>query len=179
MKGLEAKFPAVQQVEWTRYLSTLPAERQLDVFPEFLNWLDKEGEVWSTMDSKSMATVTAKANAKPNTTLYSNDGSVPSGSGVCYQCNKPGHLKRNCPDNKPGQSGQGKGGGAAGKKGGGRFQPKHRKFYCPYCKDDSKRGQTFQCDALRKLDFNSRKQMLDANRDCEKCAGDCPKGNCQ
>ena len=26
MKGLEAKFPAVQQVEWTRYLSTLPPE---------------------------------------------------------------------------------------------------------------------------------------------------------
>ena len=115
---------------------------------------------------------------KPSTTMYSGDGDTPSGSGLCFKCNKPGHLKRNCPENKSGGSGQGRGGGAAGKKSGGRFQPKHRKFNCAYCKDDSKRCQTFCCDQLRKLDFNSRKQMLDENRDCDKCAGDCPKGNC-
>ena len=105
MKGLEAKFPAVQQVEWTRYLSTLPADRQMDVFPEFLKWLDIEGEVWATMESKGTATVTAKGNTKPNTTLYSNDRNTAAGN--CFGCNKPGHFAANCPEGDAGKPGKG------------------------------------------------------------------------
>ena len=57
--------------------------------------------------------------------------------------------------------------------------PQHRKFHCAYCKDNSKRCFSNWCESLRKLDFATRKQMLEANRDCEKCAGDCPKGACK
>ena len=45
MKVLEAKFPPTQQVEWTKYLNGLPVDRQVNVFPEFLKWLDIEGNV--------------------------------------------------------------------------------------------------------------------------------------
>merc|ERR1712030_205242 len=70
MKILETKFPPVQQVEWARYLNGLSVERQVNVFPEFLNWLDVEGEVWAAMESKgSTSAVQAKANTKPATTL--------------------------------------------------------------------------------------------------------------
>merc|ERR1712237_49689 len=172
MKGLEAKFPAIQQVEWTRYLSILPSERQLNVFPEFLTWLDKEGAVWSTMDSKSSVATTAKA--KVNTTLYVNDGSTQSGD--CNNCKKPGHYASHCPDRKSGSATRGRGGTAA--KSGGRL-PQHRKFHCAYCKDNSKRCSTNWCPLLRKLNYNERKTYLDANQDCEKCAGDCPKGACK
>ena len=84
MKGLEGKFPTAQQVEWTRHLSKLPPERQRDVFPEFLKWLDIEGEVWAAMESKGTVTVTAKVNAKPNTTLYANDRNTAAGN--CFGC---------------------------------------------------------------------------------------------
>ena len=57
--------------------------------------------------------------------------------------------------------------------------PQYRKFHCAHCKDNSKWCSTNRCESLRKLDFKTRKQMLDANLDCEKCAGDCPKGACK
>ena len=85
--------------------------RQVDVFPEFLKWLDVEGGVWSTMQSKGTASVSAKV-TKPATTLYSNDGNTEV---KCYGCNKTGHFKSNCPESG-GQSGQGKGRGVAAKK---------------------------------------------------------------
>ena len=92
MKILEAKFPPVQQVEWTRYLRGLSVERQGNVFPEFLNWLDVEGEVWVTMESKGSASaVQAKTSTKPVTTLYSSDGSAFTGN--CYKCRKKGILR--------------------------------------------------------------------------------------
>ena len=83
MKLLETKLPPIQQVEWTRYLSGLPAERQVEIFPEFLNWLEVEGSVWSTMESKGAASTPAKSGTKPATTLYSNDGST-TASKNCY-----------------------------------------------------------------------------------------------
>ena len=94
MKALEAKFPPVQQVDWTRYLHGLPAERQVNVFPEFLIWLDIEGGVWSTMESKATASVPAKSGTKPATMLYLNDGSATPGN--CLKCDKPGHWASNC-----------------------------------------------------------------------------------
>ena len=64
----------------------------MNVFPEFLNWLDVEGEVWATMESKGSASaVQAKATTKPATTLYSSDGSTFTGN--CYKCRKKGILR--------------------------------------------------------------------------------------
>ena len=45
MKHLESKFPPTQQVEWTKWLNGLPVDRQVNTFPEFLKWLDIEGNV--------------------------------------------------------------------------------------------------------------------------------------
>ena len=75
MKQLESKFPLNQQVEWTKYLEGLPLDRQVNTFPEFLKWLDTEGNVWSAMESKGMSV--AARNTKPSATMYSNDGSTP------------------------------------------------------------------------------------------------------
>ena len=50
MKAIEAKFPLIEQKEWMKYLKDLPKERQLRMFLEFLNWLEKEGDVWAAME---------------------------------------------------------------------------------------------------------------------------------
>ena len=138
-----------------------------------------EGSVWSTMESKGAASTPAKSAAKPATTLYSNNGST-TASRNCYRCNKPGHFARDCTEqaatSNAANAGRGRG---RGRMRGGKTQtPKHRKFNCAYCKDNTKRCVTAFCSDLRKLDFDTHKQMLDINLDCEKCAGDCPKGAC-
>merc|ERR1712237_263570 len=124
------------------------------------------------MESKGITSaVQAKATTKPATTLYSSNSSTFTGN--CYKCRKQGHIAADCPKGSTGQVG----GGAVAKRGG--RAPQHRKFHCAYCKDNSKRCFTNWCENLRKLDFATRKQMLEANQDCEKCAEDCPKGACK
>ena len=99
-------------------------------------------------------------------------------SGKCHNCNEVGHKRRNCPKPLQGnpQGNQGGKGKFQGRK--GKTQPKHRKFNCAYCRDNTKYCFTAWCEALKKLDFTQRKQLLDTNKDCPECAGDCPAGNC-
>ena len=85
MKLLEAKFPPREQVDWTRHLSELPVERQVNVFPEFMLWLEKKVYVWSAMESKTAPTTSSMPMTKgykPLMTMYTNDGITPSGTGV-------------------------------------------------------------------------------------------------
>merc|ERR1712237_307332 len=119
----------MQQVDWTRHLNMLSQERQKDAFPEFLKWLDAEGEVWAAMESKGAATVVAKINAKPNATLYTTDRNTAAGN--CFRCNKPGHFVVNCPE---GNSGERRGSFGARR---GRKPPQNRLFNCAYCRDDN------------------------------------------
>ena len=56
-----------------KYLKDLPKERQLRMFPEFLNWLEKEGNVWSSMESKGVSAVGKKSSSKSSTTLLTKD----------------------------------------------------------------------------------------------------------
>ena len=84
MKSIEAKFPPVQQIEWTKYLQALPKERQVTIFPEFLGWLEKEGNVWAAMEAKGLS---SQKSSKTNTTLYRTEDK-PSPEGNCFNCNK-------------------------------------------------------------------------------------------
>ena len=51
-----------------RYLQGLPVERRVRMFSEFLNWLEREGNVWNAMESKGWSAVSK--NPKPSTTLH-------------------------------------------------------------------------------------------------------------
>ena len=67
MNSIEAKFPLIQQTEWTKYLEEQPLERRNNSFPELLKWLEKEGNVWAAMEAKGL-TANSKS-SKPSTTL--------------------------------------------------------------------------------------------------------------
>ena len=66
------------------------------MFPEFLKWLEKEGNVWATMESKGLSAVSKSP--KPSTTLYSGMGSKPAFRGTCFNCNEPGYRAGDCPN---------------------------------------------------------------------------------
>ena len=72
MKLIEAKFQPIQQIEWAKYFEKLPRERQINSFPEFLKWLEEEGNVWAAIKAKSLSP--AGKSSKPSTTLYSGTG---------------------------------------------------------------------------------------------------------
>ena len=126
-----------------KYLKDLPKERQLRIFPEFLNWLEKEGDVWAAMEVKGLSSVSK--NSKPSTTLYSGMGNKPAFKGNCFNCNEGGNRAANCPSNEFSESGQSRKKGGGGRKG----RPnQYRKFNCTFCRDDSTWCQTWKCTEL-------------------------------
>ena len=88
MKSIEAKFPPVQQIKWTKYMQALSKERQVTMFLEFLGWLEKEGSVWAAMEAIGLS---SQKSSKTNTTLYSGAGGKPTPKGNCFNCNEEGH----------------------------------------------------------------------------------------
>ena len=124
MKQIELKFPLSQQVEWIKWMSHLPQERQVDTFPEFLKWLDEAAYVWSTMESKESVQTSPKY-SKSSTTLYSGDGDAPVETRLCFTCRKQGHIQVNCPDFQSAGTGPGHGDRTAGRMGGKSYSPKH------------------------------------------------------
>ena len=172
MKAIEAKFPPILMIEWMRYLQDLLVERKRKVFPEFLRWLEKEGSVWAMMEARSSLTV-SKSLSKPSSTFYSGAENRQAFRGTCFVCNEEGHRAADCPTLEPAGAGRRRGGG------GRRGRPNQfRKFNCAFCRDNSLWCQTWNCTELRKMDYISRKSLLDANGDCKVCAGDCPASGC-
>ena len=92
------------------------------------------------------------------------------------------HWKKNCPNGSPGCSPKSTSGG---KSTGSNQQkkcdpPKNKKYHCALHKDTrGKGGYSWSCTALKYTPFDELLKLLRANGDCERCCGDCPKGNCQ
>ena len=91
---------------------------------------------------------------------------------TCYNCNKDGHIQRDCPeaprrdqrrdDRKP------------------RDPPKVKKFHCALHRDDKNRFCTSNsCRELRHLDPKERLKLLKENKDCTHCCGDHKSDDCR
>ena len=97
MRVIEAKFPPMELREWTEYLQELQ-ERQRNMFPEFLQWLKKRGNVWSAMEAKGLSSESSRS-SKVSTTMFS--GGEYKFVGRSFYCNEEGHKKAECPNVEP------------------------------------------------------------------------------
>ena len=150
MRAIESKLPPLEQREWTEYLQELPRDRQRKSFPEFLQWLEKKGNVWSAMEAKGLSKPRGSSSSKSHT-MYSGGGEYRF-RGQCHFCNEEGHKKAECPNVEPA------GGSRRKNVGGGNRRPNQiGKFSCALCMDDNKWCETWKCEELRKMDYMSRK----------------------
>ena len=121
------------------------------------------------MEAKGLSV--AKGSSKSSTTLFSGSEQRTPFISICFHCNEEGHRKSECPEAAS---------SSRGKNGGNKFsRPNcYRKFHCAFCQNDDSFCQTWRCMELKKIDFKSRKALLDSNGDCKICAGDCPRSGC-
>ena len=170
LKNIMSKFPREVSEEWYRHLSGKDQSVQLQPFEEFIDWLGKQRDIWERMSS-------IQPPGKQQLSF-----NVQTTEKTCFKCGEKGHIKSNCPKNKPGSGG---GGGAVGDGDGGgkkkRRLPKIKKFWCAYHKNDSsKRCHSNNCRDLQMMtDVNKRIQLLKENGDCQHCCGDHKSDECR
>jgi len=122
----------------------------------------------SGCSSGGSSSVKSSSTINHSSTFYTEGDDRPVFDGTCFRCNQEGHESFQCPS-KPQRRQDG---------GRERQQNRWKKHNCAFCRDKSLWCQTHKCQEIRKLDFASRKTMLEANGDCKVCLGDCPVEGC-
>ena len=167
------------------YLAEQDRDSQAKPFPAFMKWLEKAGASWELLAASGTGArgKGSSSQSQVHHSFYGDDADDSKQGKPCFKCGELGHWKRNCPQggSKGGSSNTG-----GGKKNDGaktqkeRQPPRNKKFHCALHKDIPNRGcSSWNCTGLKYKSYEERVKLLRENGDCESCAGDCPKGNCQ
>ena len=162
------KFPRLIQENWNRHLCAQSSSVKLKPFDEFVVWLLSQREMWEKMCSLDVG-------RKSGRSFYGSDsGNVEQRT--CYNCNQPGHMKRDCPNLKNNNNNN-----KSNIKKRTRKPPTVKKFWCAFHKDDPSRScWSNACSDLRKMtDVSKRIQLLKDNNDCVHCCGDHRAADCK
>ena len=164
MAEIVRKFPRPVGEKWNEHLSSQDGDTKLKPFETFVKWLGTQREMWERMAATELPrSRSARSHFSDNDRV----GNVPKS---CYYCKEEGHIMRDCPKvkQKPKQQKP-------------RKDPEVKKFWCALHKEDPSRNCfTNSCQALQKLEFGKRNDLLKQNGDCFHCCGDhkpesCPK----
>ena len=163
MSAIVRRFPRSVGEKWHQHLLSRSSSEQEIPFPLFISWIGMERAVWERMVSTEESAV-RRADAG---NYFVDNAEQPR---TCYKCQKVGHVRRDCPDNKKDSN---------NKKVVKTLKVK--KFWCALHKGDKgKKCYSNSCMELRKMtDVQKRIELLKENGDCIHCCGDHKPNDCK